>query len=105
MAMADLRGHARGDRPAASTIQFTPDAVSVVRSSDDFGPTTTCRSAGLSASTYSGAPVGRREAEPLALADGEAVDAVVAPSDAAALVDDRAARAPRPARAASTNAA
>src|SRR5665213_1096032 len=45
----------------APSIQFTPDAASVVRSSDAFGPTTTWASTGLSASTYIGAPVGDEE--------------------------------------------
>jgi len=38
--VANLRGDGQGACGSA-TIQFTPDAVSVVRSSDDFGPTTT----------------------------------------------------------------
>ena len=40
--MADLRGRRAAAVGGSPTIQFTPDAVSVVRSSDAFGPTTTC---------------------------------------------------------------
>jgi hypothetical protein len=42
---------ARTGEPGSHITQFTPDAVSVVRSSDAFGPTTTWLSAGFSAIT------------------------------------------------------
>ena len=89
MAMANLRGDAQRTAPAPRSIQFTPDAVSLrplerrLRADDDL-------------------PLGRPErehvqrrrrsanakAEPLALADGEAVDAAVAAQHASVLVDD-----------------
>ena len=102
--MADLRGDARASPAAAApTIQFTPDAVSDVRSERVARADHDLRRVGLDLEHVE--RLGRRQAEPLRWPTVKRCTPSCVPSDAAVVVDDRAGarRVRAPAR--STNAA
>ena len=86
-------------RPGASSLgastetQFTPDAVSVVRSSDERGPTVTSPESASIFSTYSGDPVAMPS--PLRWPIVKRCTPSCAPSGRATLVENRAAASPR----------